>query len=130
MAKTFCPKGPESDRLNERVVDLAHRGMTVRQIADTLGISYSIARGRVQKMYAAGRIPPASVRKGTIQKKQTTIRMEFRTAGVTYGRMADIVENLTPAEVRWLVNETPRGSTLADLLTAMVRDAYAERDEP
>ena len=129
MARVYYHKGEESDRINEWVVELANQGLTVRQIAAKTSLPHTVVRGRVQKMFAAGRIPPAAVRKGTIQKKQTTIRSEFRTAGVTYGRMADVVENLTPAEVRWLVSETPRGSTLADLLTAMVRDAYAERDE-
>lgn len=53
----------------------------------------------------------------------------IRASKVPIGTMAEMVALFSPDEVAWLIRGAPKGSSVADLVAAIVKDAYAEAHE-
>lgn len=53
----------------------------------------------------------------------------IRASKVPIGTMAEMVALFSPDEVAWLIRGAPKGARVADLVAAIVKDAYAEAQE-
>ena len=84
-------------------VHLARRGLTTKQIADKLGISYSAAHGYITRAIGRGELPGR-------QKRQhaTAVSEMYCKHRVIIGRIGLAIENWTPEVRAWAADEMRR----------------------
>lgn len=103
----------------QQVAKLRHEGATHMEIAEALNISTTAVARAVKKARADGIMPPA--KEGRVRGK---IDEELKTHGLLRGNVQDVLEGLTPEMRDWFMRQTPRGTTVASMLAAIVIDAY------
>jgi hypothetical protein len=118
-------KGIESVVLNLKIKELALQGMGSREIGDELGYAERLIRGRLTRMRRAKAIPPV-LQCREDRGMRTTIRNLCQKYDKNLGRLTYVMSQLTDEETLWMYNETPKGMMVADLVVALIRDAYAE----
>ena len=117
--------GIESAALNLRITEMASQGMGSREIGDELGYHARMIAARVTRLRKAKDIPPViDCREG--RDMRTIIRNLCQKYGKNLGRMTQVMERLTEEQIIWMFRETPDGSTVAELVAALIRDAYDE----
>jgi hypothetical protein len=117
--------GVESAELNMRITEMASQGMGSREIGDELGYHARMIAARVTRLRKAKDIPPAiDCRKG--RDMRTILRNLCQNYGKNLGRLTQVMERLTEEQIIWVFRETPEGSTVAELIAALIRDAYDE----
>jgi hypothetical protein len=117
------PAGAPVKDVNLKVVEMALKGMTPAQIAAAqdrpVKTIYDVLRRNVRK----GVLPKSVERRNRLDYLKSK-----EWAGVSVGRLGtDILRALPDETVRWLVDQTPKGGTLADAIRGIVVDAYHER---
>lgn len=106
------------DRYNA-VMDLYEKGMSQADIARRFGVAVWV----VQKVVArARRIGDARANSGQNANYYEVARRKHGSVGSIRAVMAA----LSPGAAQWLINETPHGATVSDVLAAVVNDAYME----
>jgi hypothetical protein len=107
------------------------RGLSIREIADTLDISYDRASNHISHMMNHGLIPPAAQRK-TLAKygeNETLLRNERMRRGIRYGNVTEVLRGMTPEQFLWLLDQVPKSGTLADIMRGIIVDAYEEESK-
>jgi uncharacterized protein (DUF3820 family) len=116
--------------LRDKVKALALEGMTAIHIAGELGVSYYTVQHYIRVLLADNALPYASQRKprtkGYARKGFERIRMKY---GVHFGRMTDFVADLPEDHLVWIVGQIPKGGTFADVLRAIIVDAYEDEKD-
>ena len=108
----------------------AMRGLSIREIADTLDIPYDRASNHISRMMNHGLIPPAAQRK-TLAKygeNETFLRNERMRRGIRYGNVVDVLRGMTSEQFLWLLDQVPKGGTLADIMRGIIVDAFQEEE--
>lgn len=118
-------KRPEEREAVRRVV---MRGLSIRETADTLDIPYARASNHILHLMNHGIIPPAAQRK-TLAKygeNETLLRNERVRRGIRYGSITEVLRGMTPEQFLWVLDQVPKGGTLADIMRGIIVDAYEE----
>jgi hypothetical protein len=117
-----------SVELRAKIKDLAMRGMSIRQIAAVVPTSYDKAKYHVCALYWMGQIPDAATRRkfGDKNPKTRVLAMARYQHGVRAGSMNDILSALSPETLDWLLRQTPKGGTVADIVRSMIVDVFNE----
>ena len=115
----------------EAVRQLALKGMSIREIALALEISYDRSKNHVTALFNAGVIPPAAQRKriGRDEGQDAALNAERVRRQVRYGTMLEVMRGLDMKQVVWLLDQVPKGGTVADIMRALIVDAYDEEME-
>jgi len=117
--------GIESAALNLRIKELASQGMGSKEIGDKLGYHARMIAARVTRMRREQEIPP-TLECRSDRDTRTKLRNLCQKFDRNLGRMTQVMEGLSDEQVLWLYRETPEGSTIADFVVALIRDAYDE----
>ena len=115
--------GVESAALNLRIKELASQGMGSKEIGAELGYHARMVSARVTRMRREKAIPP-TLECRSDRDMRTKLRNLCQRYGKNLGRLTQVMEALTEDQVVWLYRETPDGSTVADFIVALIRDAY------
>lgn len=118
-------KRPEE---REAVRRVAMRGLSIREIADVLDIEYVRAKNHVTMLFNDGKIPPAAQRK-TLAKyggNEALLRNARMKRGIRYGSITEVLRGMTPEQFLWVLDQVPKGGTLADIMRGIIVDAYLE----
>lgn len=133
--------------LHEAVVRLACCGMTHVAIAERIGVSEGRVKSLLYRLRASGLCPPVhrarlgledpeywvgklkAAPKGTIVSRGTTPRARGSEKRVHMGNMGLLVSALGQDLMKRIAKEVPPGSTLAEMLAAIIKDYYAELEE-
>lgn len=103
--------------------EMRSRGQRLREIARKLGVCVSMAHSYVEGAKAQGILPS---RNRPI--KETTLRMIVRSRGIDFGKWASVIEKLNPEVQNWLIDQVPQGSNLAEMVAAIITDAYHDEN--
>ena len=107
------------DTLTKQVAEMRIAGSTRTTIATAFGVSVDIVGREITKARTAGLLPLK--KPGTFENK---IREDAKRHGITRGSVQETLSLLTPEIREWLMSTTPRGSTIAAMVAAIVTDAY------
>lgn len=112
------------------VRELAMKGATIRQIGEALKMDYQKAKYHVCTLYQKREIPDATIRRrlGDGNPKTRAVAMARHRHGVKIGSMSDILSDLSPEALDWLLRQTPKGGTVADIMRSLIVDAYLEEE--
>lgn len=112
------------------VLELAMKGMSIREIALALEISYDRSKNHVTMLVNAGIIPPAAQRKrlGRDEGTDAALNAERVRRQVRYGSMLEVMRGLDMKQAVWLLDQVPKGGTVADLMRSLIVDAYFEEE--
>ena len=122
---------PESSlELRAKIKDLAMRGLTIRQIATAVPTTYEKAKHHICTLYRMREIPEAATRRkfGDKNPKTRAFAMARYQHGVRIGSMNDLLSDLSPEALEWLLRQTPKGGTVADIVRSLIVDAYLEEE--
>lgn len=108
-----------TDTLTKRVAEMRLAGSTRTEVKETLGVSINVVAREITKARAVGLLPPK--KPGSFQNK---IREDAKRHGITRGSVQETLSLLTPETREWLMRNTPRGSTIAAMVAAIVTDAH------
>jgi hypothetical protein len=125
--KGTCKRPEEREAVRRE----AMRGLSIREIADTLDIPYDRASNHISHMMNHGLIPPAAQRK-TLAKygeNETLLRNERMRRGIRYGNVTEVLRGMTPEQFLWLLDQVPKSGTLADIMRGIIVDAYEEESK-
>lgn len=121
---------PGHKKLEQRaaVKRLAMRGLTYKDIADILGISLSATARTAQALMSDGEIPDRATRHGVkpAPAPMSHLRNLEERCKVRRGNMYDVLLPLTNEQREWLFKQAPKGTKLAELVRAIIVDAYEE----
>lgn len=125
--KGYCRRPDE----REAVRQLALKGMSIREIALALEISYDRSKNHITMLFNAGVIPPAAQRKrlGRDEGQDAALNAERVRRQVRYGSMLEVLRGLDMKQVGWVLDQVPKGGTVADIMRALIVDAYEEEME-
>ena len=103
------------------VAELRLKGMNNIQIGETLDRNRNWVGTRITKARELGLLPPKP-----IMNRHDQVTLILKEKDCERGSIKQALSGLSEDELLWLLNQLPRGMSLAELLTAFVRDAYAE----
>jgi hypothetical protein len=120
-----------SEELRARVKELALCGLTIRQIAEAAPTTYDKAKYHVCTLHRLQEIPGAATRRklGDGDPEQRRVALARYGHGVRVGYIRDILVGLTPAQLDWLLAQTPKGGAVGDIIRAIIIDAYEEEND-
>lgn len=100
---------------------MSNTGYSTAEISEITGLSTGIVANAVCR----GR------KKGVVRHKnetERTLRALLKKNHITMGSMVGVLEQLTPAQRVWVIEEAIRYEcgTVAELMVEMIRDVYAE----
>lgn len=121
-------RGCQNPAMREAVKTLAMQGLTIRQMADQLGISFARVNHYRGSLMNAGEIKPAAARKPRqiVKDERARSRAGKRAVRLKHGTMGQLVKQMQPEHVAWLTTQIPDGGTLADVICACIVDAYED----
>ena len=112
------------------VREQALKGLSHRQIAEALGCNRTTVAHYMLKMLRDGEIPPAVVRKTIVSTPQDTrLTVLKRKYGIKLGTMTELMKSLPTEQMQWLFEQTPPGGEVADIIRAIIVDAYEEENQ-
>jgi len=103
------------------VAKLRPQGMSNIQIGETLNRNRNWVSTRITKARELGLLPPKP-----IMNRHDQVTLFLKENESDRGSIKQALSGLSEDELLWLLNQLPLGMSLAELLTAFVRDAYAE----
>ena len=103
------------------VAKLRAQGMNNIQIGETLNRNRNWVSTRITKARELGLLPPKP-----IMNRHDQVTLFLKENESDRGSIKKVLSGLSEDELLWLLNQLPLGMSLAELLTALVRDAYAE----
>jgi predicted XRE-type DNA-binding protein len=125
----MMPPAPDLTMRN-RVKELAVTGLSHKQIAEALGCPRTTVSHYMLKLLRDGEIPPVVVRKTIVSTPQDTrLTVLKRKYGIKLGTMINLMKSLETEHMHWLFEQTPTGSEVADIIRAIIIDAYEEEND-
>ena len=119
--------GPASAALNVKIAELAERGMTGQAISEELGQTVDMVRARLSRMRRKNQLKPAILcRDRTIHSRVANHAAKFKRA---LGTMTMLMECLSEEQIAWLFGQTPKDMRVAEIVAAMIKDAYQDEVE-
>ena len=119
---------PETKRA--AVTRLYQAGVPPAEVAAQLGISLNSVYSTASHARDKGCLPAACTRmrrsKHTAGMKLLQYRCRKAEDVKSVGSMAEVANGLTPATLKWLVDITPAGQSVALTVRSIVIDAYHE----
>jgi hypothetical protein len=103
------------------VAKLRLQGMNNIQIGETLDRNRNWVGSRITKARELGLLPPKP-----LISRHDQVTLFLKENGCDRGSIKKTLSGLSEDELLWLLDQLPRGMSLAELLTAFVRDAYAD----
>ena len=115
----------------EAVRQLAMKGMSIREAAIELGITYVRAKNHYTQLLNNGQMPTAVIRKraATGRLSKATLDNERVRRKIRFGSMIELMQGLSMEQVNWLLDQVPKGGSMSDALRGIVVDAYNEEME-
>jgi DNA-binding Lrp family transcriptional regulator len=115
--------------LRVAIKQMALDGKKLGAIAAELNVSLSSVIYHVRSMLDEGELPRARIRRGFAASGESVLDRVRHKHGVSCGRMSDFVKSLSDEQLFWLIGQVPPGGTFADVLRAIVVDAYEEEND-
>ena len=103
------------------VAKLRAQGMNNIQIGETLDRNRNWVSTRITKARELGLLPPKP-----IMNRHDQVTLFLKENESDRGSIKKVLSGLSEDELLWLLDQLPRDMSLAELLTAFVRDAYAD----
>jgi len=103
------------------VAKLRAQGMNNIQIGETLDRNRNWVGTRITKARELGLLPPKP-----IMNRHDQVTLFLKENESERGSIKKVLSGLSEDELLWLLDQLPRDMSLAELLTAFVRDAYAD----
>lgn len=104
------------------ILKLVRANWSQKDIAAHMGLPRTRVYNAVRSARVVGDLPPA--------RRSTAIPMSFshaaKRSGVRAGNPLDILRDVSPDVMYWLLDETPLGSSVMELIRGIVIDAYNE----
>ena len=125
---TTKPKDP----IIGRVKEMSLLGLTTREIGEKLGLHQSTIQKRVALLEHAGELPHLHARREIAARKRRENHAGKHAMSKTdkpWGRMSDLAERLSDKQLFWLGKQVPDGGTVAEVIAAIVVDAYFEEND-
>lgn len=114
----------------EAFLACALEGATSKELGERFGLKPESARSVIQRAIQRGLLPPLMDRRWGDQSHrrkagafQTMLASRYQ---IKTGAIHDALQMLDTNEIKWLIDQTLPGSSLAETLALIVRDAYAE----
>lgn len=109
----------QSRHLNYVIADMVNRGIKTGQISRTLRVRYGTVADRIHKMRRDGVISAFE----SLDSYRAALFMAKRKDSAV-GTMETLFKTLESKTARWVIENTPKGSSAAEFIAAIVRDAY------
>lgn len=108
------------------VARMIENGATRQSVMDALGITKTNFISDVYRARQIGLLPEASRR--NYQGPFGSIRWRLGRRKLRVGGMPEAMNMLTPEAAKWLAEQVPDGSTLAETIAAIITDAHQEEN--
>jgi predicted Zn-dependent protease len=118
----------ESALLDDRIMELAVKGLPAREVAERLGESPSLVHKRMGRMRASGLLPPLAVCRGTSRDTYDWRSYVRHRYGTKIGSMRDLLGTMSAEELDQLLRQIPKGASIADYVAAIVKDTLADEN--
>ena len=114
--------GQQTKERTFKIWELSRQGMKPTQIAEALGVSYSMVNSAVYRGRLQGKLSP---------KGRGNVRYQLAQQNVKYGSISDILAALTQEQVNWLSDQTLETgcATLAEYIVEVLRDTHSEETQ-
>jgi hypothetical protein len=103
------------------VAKLRLKGMNNIQIGETLDRNRNWVGTRIAKARELGLLPPKP-----IMNRHDQVTLALKEKACDRGSIKQTLSGLSEDELMWLLDQLPAGMSVAELLAAIVKDAYAE----
>jgi len=103
------------------VAELRLKGMNNIQIGETLDRNRNWVSTRIAKARELGLLPPKP-----IMSRHDQVTLFLKENECERGSIKKVLSGLSEDELLWLLDQLPAGMSVAELLAAIVKDAYAE----
>ena len=120
--------GFESRTLNKQIIALANNGLSIKQIADTVGMKKPAVASRMAILMRDGKLKRHSERTGAINTQNGRYHILNKRYGKRVGSMGEMLTKLTIDEASWLYKTTPADMTVAEWAAVLLRDVVAEEE--
>ena len=132
--------------LNEEIVRLSCHGLTHFVIAEKLGVNPSLIKSRLYRLRVSGFCPPVHrARRGDENPEYWVAKFRSspnslaknggsmpKTSGsnrkVLMGTISLMISSIGPELMKKISEEVPEGSTLSEVMAAIIRDYYADEE--
>ena len=126
----FKCRSEESKNIYLQILKNALEGKTAQQISEAVGIPTQTAAQRMYKLMRTGMLPYAKTRKFNANPSARVVIADLRKIHRTQaGTLSQIIDALSVEQAQWLFEQTPKGSTLAESIAAIVIDAYNDEKD-
>ena len=126
----FICRSEESKNTYLQILKNALEGKTAKQIAEAVDIPKRTVAQRLNKLMHAGMLPYARIRKFNANPSARVVIADLRKIHRTQaGTLSQIIDALSVEQAQWLFEQTPKGSTLAESIAAIVIDAYNDEKD-
>ena len=126
----FKCRSEESKNIYLQILKNALEGKTAQQISEAVGIPTNTAAQRMYKLMRTGMLPYARTRKFNANPSARVVIADLRKIHRTQaGTLSQIIDALSVEQAQWLFEQTPKGSTLAESIAAIVIDAYNDEKD-
>jgi hypothetical protein len=110
------------------IIDLYLAGKSPAAIAKELSLQPRYVYSSIYVSRSAGKIPSVQMRIPTDRKQRSGVKLLRFHLGKgrhnAIGCLYDIIDSLTPAQIRWLVDSTPDGAKIAETVAAIITDTF------
>jgi len=103
------------------VAELRLKGMNNIQIGETLDRNRNWVGTRITKARELGLLPPKP-----IMNRHDQVTLALKEKECDRGSVKQALGALDENELMWLLDQLPAGMSVAELIAAIVKDAYAE----
>lgn len=108
----------------DAVIQMVEQGMSNAQIANRLGVTTQRVATIKHEARGLGLLAPVQPAYAA-----TTVSDILADRGSRIGSLRQVVDRLDGKVSRWLVDQTPNGGSIADVIVAIVNDTYAEEHD-
>ncbi len=114
-----------------RIKEMSMGGMSAQAVSDALGVKYGSVAYHIRVMMARGDMPNVRVRRTRTSDPSPTVRLQSLRDRyeVRLGSIKEVILKLPEEKQEWLVRQAPKGGTVADVIRAIIIDAYEEEND-
>ena len=121
--------GSESRTVNKQIVALANNGLSIKQIADGVGMTSTAVACRMTTLMRNGKLKHHSERTGRINTEEGRYRILRKRYNRNTGSIMEILTNITFDDAAWIYKTAPEGLTIAAWIGVLLRDVIAEEND-
>ncbi len=121
--------GSESRTVNKQIIALANNGLSIKQIAEGVGMTGTAVACRMTTLMRNGKLKPHSERTGRINTEEGRYRILRKRYNRNTGSIMEILTNITFDEAEWIYKTAPEGLTIAEWVGVLLRDVIAEEND-